>query len=151
MGCHAARLYLSDDRRNILGESISIGLQGGNGTLAHIDTVSALPGDFSGVSYCADVHIDSAGRFLYGSNRGHNSIVVFEIDQSSGKLKLVEHVSTQGDWPRNFVIHQSTRTLWVANQRTNNFVGFGIDKETGRLTPTNHVVQSPSPVCLKFL
>jgi len=122
-----------------------------NGTLAHIDTVSALPGDFSGVSYCADVHIDSAGRFLYGSNRGHNSIVVFEIDQSSGKLKLVEHVSTQGDWPRNFVIHQSTRTLWVANQRSNNFVGFGIDKETGRLTPTNHVVQIPSPVCLKFL
>ncbi len=122
-----------------------------NGTLAHIETLSTLPGDFSGVSYCADVHIDSSGRFLYGSNRGHNSIVVFEIDQSSGKLKLVEHVSTQGDWPRNFVIHPPTRTLWVANQRSDNFVGFGIDSETGRLRSLNIIGQLPSPVCLKFV
>jgi len=123
----------------------------GHGTLVHIETISTLPSDFSGVSYCADVHIDWLGRFLYGSNRGHNSIVVFEIDQSSGKLKLVEHVSTQGDWPRNFVIHPSTRTLWVANQRSDNFVGFGIDKDTGRLRSMNQTRQIPSPVCLKFL
>jgi len=122
-----------------------------NGTLAHIDTVSTLPGDFSGVSYCADVHILSSGRFLYGSNRGHNSIVVFEIDQRSGKLKLVEHVSTQGDWPRNFVIGPADVTLWVANQRSDNFVGLGIDSRTGHLTPLNVIEQIPSPVCLKFL
>ena len=122
-----------------------------NGTLAHIDTVSTLPSDFSGVSYCADVHILSSGRFLYGSNRGHNSIVVFEIDQRSGKLKLVEHVSTQGDWPRNFVIGPADVTLWVANQRSDNFVGFGIDSRTGHLTPLNVIEQIPSPVCLKFL
>jgi 6-phosphogluconolactonase len=121
-----------------------------NGTLAHIETVSTLPSDFSGVSYCADVHISPSGRFLYGSNRGHNSIVVFEIDQRSGKLKLVEHVSTQGDWPRNFVIGP-VDTLWVANQRSDNFVGFQIDQNTGRLSPLNVVEQIPSPVCLKFL
>jgi 6-phosphogluconolactonase len=121
-----------------------------NGTLAHIDTLSTLPSDFSGVSYCADVHIHPSSRFLYGSNRGHNSIVVFEIDQRSGKLKLVEHVSTQGDWPRNFVLGPGD-TLWVANQRSDNFVGFGIDQETGRLTPLNVIEQLPSPVCLKFL
>ena len=120
-----------------------------NGTLAHIETLSTLPSDFSGVSYCADVHISSSGKFLYGSNRGHNSIVVFEIDQLSGKLKLIEHVSTQGDWPRNFVIYSDT--LWVANQRSDNFVGFWIDEKTGRLRPRDLIEKIPSPVCLKFL
>ena len=123
-----------------------------NGTLAHIETVSTLPSDFSGVSYCADVHVSSSGRFLYGSNRGHNSIVVFEIDQRSGKLRLVEHVSTQGDWPRNFVLDSSNSNLLVANQRSDTVVSFRIDRETGRLSPTGvRPEQIPSPVCLKFL
>jgi 6-phosphogluconolactonase len=122
-----------------------------NGTLTHIDTVSTLPGDFSGVSYCADVHVSPSGRFLYGSNRGHNSIVVFEIDPRTGKLKLVEHVSTEGDWPRNFTIDPSGKFLLVANQRSDNVVSFNIDRGAGRLTPTGHNHQIPSPVCLKFL
>jgi 6-phosphogluconolactonase len=121
------------------------------GTLAHVDTVSTLPADFSGVSYCADVHISSTGKVLYGSNRGHNSIVVFEIDQGSGKLKLMQHVSTQGDWPRNFAIDPSETFLWVANQRSDNIVGFVIDHKTGGLRPLDVVEQIPSPVCLKFL
>jgi 6-phosphogluconolactonase len=121
------------------------------GTLAHVDTVSTLPADFSGVSYCADVHISSTGKVLYGSNRGHNSIVVFEIDQGSGKLKLMQHVSTQGDWPRNFAIDPSETFLWVANQRSDNIVGFVIDYKTGGLRPLDVVEQIPSPVCLKFL
>jgi 6-phosphogluconolactonase len=121
------------------------------GTLAHIDTVSTLPADFSGVSYCADVHVHKSGKVLYGSNRGHNSIVVFEIDQSTGKLKLLEHVSTGGDWPRNFALDPCNCFLWVANQRSDNIVGFATDPSTGRLTPLNVVEQIPSPVCLKFL
>ncbi len=121
-----------------------------DGTLAHIETVSSLPSDFSGVSYCADVHVSTSGKFLYGSNRGHNSIVVFEIDLSSGKLKLVEHVSTEGDWPRNFAIDPSGKLLLVANQRSDNVVVFSIDAQTGRLKPTGHVEQIPSPVCIKF-
>lgn len=122
-----------------------------NGTLTHIDTVSTLPGDFSGVSYCADVHISPSGKFLYGSNRGHNSIVVFEIDPRSGKLKLVQHVSTQGNWPRNFTLDPSGRFLLVANQRSDNVVTFSVDRSTGRLTPADHIEEIPSPVCLKFL
>jgi 6-phosphogluconolactonase len=122
-----------------------------NGTLTHIDTVSTLPSDFSGVSYCADVHVSQSGRFLYGSNRGHNSIVVFEIDPRAGKLKLVEHVSTEGDWPRNFTIDPAGKFLLVANQRSENVVTFNIDQRTGRLTPTGHNRQIPAPVCLKFL
>ncbi len=121
-----------------------------DGTLSHIDTVSTLPGDFSGVSYCADVHVSPSGKFLYGSNRGHNSIVVFAIDQRTGKLTPVEHVSTEGDWPRNFAIDPSGKFLLVANQRSDNVVVFSIDAQTGRLKPTGHVEQIPSPVCLKF-
>ena len=121
------------------------------GTLTHIDTVSTLPGDFSGVSYCADVHVSPSGKFLYGSNRGHNSIVVFEIDPRTGKFKLVEHVSTQGNWPRNFILDPSGRFLLVANQRSDNVVTFSIDPRTGRLAFTDHIEEIPSPVCLKFL
>ncbi|HJS23314.1 MAG TPA: lactonase family protein [Pyrinomonadaceae bacterium] len=122
-----------------------------NGTLTHIDTISTLPSDFSGVSYCADVHVSPSGKFLYGSNRGHNSIVVFEIDQRTGKFKLVEHVSTEGNWPRNFTLDPSAKFLLVANQRSDNVVTFSVDARTGRLTPTGHVEEIPSPVCLKFL
>ncbi len=122
-----------------------------NGTLTPIDTVSTLPGDFSGVSYCADLHIHPSGRFLYGSNRGHNSIAVFEIDSRTGKLGLVEHVPTGGNWPRNFTLDPSGKFLLVANQRTDNVVTFSVNSFTGRLTPTGSVEEIPSPVCLKFL
>lgn len=122
-----------------------------NGTLTLIETVSTLPTDFTGTSYCADVHVSTSGKFLYGSNRGHDSIVVFEIDQRTGKLKPIEHVSTEGKWPRNFTIDPTGAFLLVANQRTDNLVIFSIDAKTGRLKPTGVVEQIPSPVCLKFL
>lgn len=120
------------------------------GTLTTIDTTSTLPSGYSEVSYCADVHVAPSGKFLYGSNRGHNSIVVFAIDKDTGIPKLVEHVSTQGNWPRNFVIDPSGRFLLVANQRSDNVVIFRIDAKTGRLTPSGQVAQIPAPVCLKF-
>jgi 6-phosphogluconolactonase len=120
------------------------------GSLRLIETVSTLPKDFTGESFCADVHVSPSGRFLYGSNRGHNSIVVFGIDQRNGKVNYVEHTSTQGNWPRNFVIDPSGRFLLVANQRSDNVVVFRIDPKTGRLTPTGHGAEIPSPVCLKF-
>lgn len=121
------------------------------GTLDAIETVSTLPSDFSGVSYCADVHVHPSGKFLYGSNRGHNSIVVFQIDPRTGKLTQVEHVSTEGKWPRNFTIDPTGRFLLVANQHTDNVVTFSIDPQTGRLKPTGQITEIPIPVCLKFL
>lgn len=123
---------------------------GANGTLTLLDTVSTLPADFSGVSYCADVHVSPSGTFLYGSNRGHDSIVSFAIDGRTGRLKLLEHVSTGGKWPRNFTIDPTGRFLLVANQHTDNVVSLKIDERTGRLTPTDHVAEIPVPVCLKF-
>ena len=122
-----------------------------NGTLDVIDTVSTLPSDFSGTSYCADLHVSRSGKFLYGSNRGHNSIVVFEIDPRTGRLKQLEHVSTEGKWPRNFTIDPSGRFLLVANQHTDNIVVFNIDPKTGRLKNSGHTAEVPIPVCLKFL
>ena len=122
-----------------------------DGTLTHIDTISTLPSDVSGTSYCADVHVSASGRFLYGSNRGHNSIVVFEIDAGTGKLKVVEHVSTEGDWPRNFTLDPSGKFLLVANQRSDSVVVFAIDSQTGRLKSTGHTEPIPAPVCLRFL
>ena len=121
------------------------------GTLSAFESVSTLPRDFTGTSYCADIHVSRSGRFLYGSNRGHNSIVVFAIDSRSGRLNLVQHVSTEGKWPRNFTIDPSGRFLLVANQHTDNVVSYHIDSQTGRLTPTGHVAEIPIPVCLQFL
>ena len=122
-----------------------------NGTLHSMQTVSTLPTNFSGHNDCADLHISPSGKFLYGSNRGHNSIVVFTIDKSSGKLTYLEHVSTQGKTPRNFAIDPTGRFLLVANQESDTIVTLRIDSVTGRLTPTIHVAEVPAPVCLKFV
>jgi 6-phosphogluconolactonase len=121
------------------------------GVLNQQQMISTLPQGFSGASFCADVHVSPNGRFLYGSNRGHNGIVVFAIDRKSGQLNLVEHVSTRGDWPRNFVIDPTGTYLLAANQRSDSVVTFRIDESTGRLTPTGHTTAIPAPVCLKLV
>ena len=120
------------------------------GTLLKLGTVSTLPVDFTGENFCADVHLSANGRFLYGSNRGHDSIVVFAIDRHTRLPQQVEHVSTEGKWPRNFTIDPTGRFLLVANQRSDNVVTFRIDAKTGRLKHTGQVTEIPSPVCLKF-
>ena len=121
------------------------------GSLSEIETVSTLPDGFDDVSHCADVHISASGEFVYGSNRGHDSIVIFRVDQESGKLSLVEHVPTQGGWPRNFCLSPSGAYLIAANQEGDNLVTFAIDPESGRLTPTGCNIKVPAPVCLALL
>src|SRR5215510_3810700 len=121
------------------------------GALTESQTVSTLPPDFNGTSFCADVHVHPSGRFVYGSNRGHDSVVVFAIDQSTGKLSLIAHESTQGKWPRNFGVDPTGAFLLAANQNTDNVVAFRIDQQTGKLTATGQTTEIPSPVCLKFI
>lgn len=121
------------------------------GTLKEIQTVPTLPADFTGTSYCADIHIHPSGKFLYGSNRGHDSIVVFAIDEATGKLTFVEHQATQGKWPRNFAIDPTGQILLVANQNTDNVFTFRIDQKNGKLSPTGQVAEIPMPVCLKVI
>jgi 6-phosphogluconolactonase len=121
------------------------------GKLKEIQTISTLPKDFSGTNNSAELEVHPNGRFLYASNRGHDSIAVFAIDPTANTLTLVEHVSTQGKIPRNFAIDPTGAYLLAANQNTNNIVVFRIDQKTGRLTPTGGEVKTPSPVCILFL
>ena len=91
------------------------------------------------------------GKFLYGSNRGHDSIAVFTIDPAAGTLKPVEYVSTRGKTPRNFAIDPTGSYLLAANQDSNSVVAFRIDSMTGHLTPTGQALEFPSPVCITFI
>jgi 6-phosphogluconolactonase len=123
------------------------------GRLTPVQTVSTLP---AGVSVLptystADVQVHPSGKFLYGSNRGHDSIVVFAIDEKSGRLTYVENQPTQGSTPRGFGIDPSGTYLLAANQRSDSVVVFRIDRRTGRLTPTGHTIEVGSPVCVKFV
>ncbi|WP_207435307.1 lactonase family protein [Sabulibacter ruber] len=122
-----------------------------NGTFTEVETVPTIPSDYTGENACADVHVSADGRFLYGSNRGHNSIVVFAIDQDTNKLTLVQHVSVQGNWPRNFTLSPSGKTMLVANQRSNNITTFKVDTQTGKLTYTGHSTELPSPVYVQVI
>ena len=122
-----------------------------NGSLEARGTVSTLPADFDGTSYCADIHVHPNGRFVYGSNRGHDSIFIASFDLSTGMLKPVGHESTQGSTPRNFTLDPTGQFLLVANQRSDNIVIYDVDQESGLLAPTGQVVETPTPVCLKFV
>jgi 6-phosphogluconolactonase len=95
--------------------------------------------------------VHSSGKFLFASNRGHDTITVFSIDSKTGALILADYFPTQGKTPRNFEIDPTGKFLFVANQDTNNIAVFQIDSDNGRLTPTKQILQVPSPVCLKFM
>jgi 6-phosphogluconolactonase len=121
------------------------------GVLRELQTISTLPRDFKGENTTAEVQVHPSGKFLYGSNRGHDSIAVFAIDARTGTLTPSEHVLTQGRTPRNFAIDPTGSYLFAANQDSNNIVVFGIDSQTGHLTPTGQVLEAPSPVCVTFV
>jgi 6-phosphogluconolactonase len=121
-----------------------------SGSLEELQTVSTLPAGFNGKNSCADVHVTPGGKFLYGSNRGHDSIVYFEIDEGTGALSYRNHTSSGGQEPRNFVIDPSGDFLLVANQKSNNIATFKIDPETGSLINTGYETNISMPVCLKF-
>lgn len=116
-----------------------------------VQDIKTLPKDFKGESWCADIHISSDGRFVYGSNRGHNSIAVFKRDQVSGKLELIEIVPVEGNWPRNFAIDPTGQFILVANQKSNDITVFKINPTSGKLKYTGIRVENHSPVCLQFL
>jgi 6-phosphogluconolactonase len=114
------------------------------GRLDPLQTISTLPEDFEGDNTAAEVQVHPSGRFLYGSNRGHDSIAAFAVDTETGKLTCVAHQSTQG----NFGIDPTGAYLLAANQTTDNIVVFRIDPKTGVLDPTGHSATTQSPVCV---
>ena len=123
------------------------------GALTAIQTVSTLPAgqDVMPGFSTADVQVHPSGKFLYGSNRGHDSMVVFAIDQNSGRLTYVENEPVLGSTPRGFGIDPTGTYLLAAHQRSDSVAVFRIDQQTGGLTPTGHKIELGSPACVKFV
>jgi len=119
--------------------------------LSELQTVSTLPKDYKGQNDGAEIQVHPSGKFLYASNRGHNSIAVFAIDPKAGTLKPVDYVPTQGKIPRNFAIDPTGAYLIAENQQSNNMVVFRIDQASGRLTATGQVMNVGAPVCITFV
>lgn len=137
---------------NELGSTVTVfGYDKASGALTELQNISTLPADFDGRSHCADIHVHPSGRFVYGSNRGHDSIACYSIDEATGLLTLIGFESTQGKVPRNFAIDPTGQILLAANQNSHNIVTYHIDQENGVLTPTGQQVSAPTPVCLKLL
>lgn len=120
------------------------------GVLETIQTVETLPDDFQGSNSTAEIFVHPSGRFLYGSNRGHDSIAVYVINEQSGKLNLVDITPTGGKAPRNFAIDPTGMWLIAANQQTNDMFVFKIDPATGKLTATGQTASLGAPVCIVF-
>jgi len=121
------------------------------GTLKELQTISTLPEGFTGKSTCAEVQVHPSGKFVYGSNRGHDSIAVYAIDPENGKLSWVDCRSTQGKTPRHFTIAPTGQWLLAENQDSDNIAVFRLDTRTGRLSPTGQVVEVGKPVCAVFV
>jgi 6-phosphogluconolactonase len=123
----------------------------GTGELRPLQTISALPKDYSGRREAAEIQVHPSGKFLYASNRGHDSIAVFAIDRIKGTLTPIEYVSTRGAGPRHFEFDPTGSLLFAANEKSDDIVTFRINPQTGRLTPTGKTLEVSQPVCIKFV
>lgn len=132
---------------NELNSTVSLIKKEGDASVL-IASFSTLPEDYAQDNTCADIHLSNDGRFLYASNRGHNSIAIFSI-ATNGNLELVGHESTRGDGPRNFALSPDNAFLLVANQHSNNIVSFQRDMNSGRLEYITEV-EAHTPVCILF-
>jgi 6-phosphogluconolactonase len=120
------------------------------GALEAVQALATLPGGFSGENTTAEVAVSTDGRFLYGSNRGHDSLALFAIDPDSGRLAPVGHVPTGGRTPRHFAIEASGRWLLAANQDSGSITVFRLDAATGRPSPVGRPLAVSKPVCVLF-
>jgi len=116
-----------------------------------LQTLPMLPAGFSGRNDAAEIEIHPSGKFLYASNRGHDSIVVFAIEPQQGTLTQVDDVPTGGQEPRHFALDPTGRFLLAENQNSNAIVEFRVDQATGKLMPTGETLSVPSPICISFL
>ena len=120
------------------------------GTIEAAQAISTLPAGFTGANLGAEIKVAPSGRFVYASNRGHDSLAIYAADAEDGQLSLVGHEATRGVGPRDFTIDPSGALLLVANQDTDTVVTFWIDQERGTLQATGHVAPVPTPVCLRL-
>jgi 6-phosphogluconolactonase len=141
------RAYVINELANTI---LTLSVDTASGTLTPMQTLSTLPADFTGKSTTAEIVVHPNGRFVYGSNRGHDSIAIFAVSPATGTLTTLGHVSTQGRTPRNFVLSPDGRWLIVANQDSDSLVVFSVDPDSGALTPTGQTVTAGLPVCVRF-
>ncbi|OXM13612.1 6-phosphogluconolactonase [Paenibacillus herberti] len=138
----------------IIGEldsHVTVAQIGSEGKLEAVQRISALPQGFQGESWAADIHLSPDGRFLYVSNRGHDSIAAFSVNTENGRLSLIQHISTGGTYPRNFALSPDGEWLLAANQNSGSVNVFRRDPQTGLLEETDSLLNVPSPVCIRFL
>ena len=138
---------------NEMASSITaFGYDSRRGVLTERQTVSTLPDGLSDLNYsCAEIAMHPSGKFVYGSNRGHDSIVAFAVDAMTGQLRYVAHQPTGGKTPRHFAIDPTGQWLLAENQTSDTITVFRLDPETGRLSPTEQTLTVPSPVCAVFV
>jgi 6-phosphogluconolactonase len=121
------------------------------GTLTETQTISTLPAGFEGASTGAEIEVHPSGRWLYVSNRGHDSLAVFSVEAVTGRLTLVEHAAARGRTPRNFAFDASGRWLIVTSHGSESAAVFRVDAETGRLTPAGEPLALRDPYCVRLL
>jgi 6-phosphogluconolactonase len=121
------------------------------GALNAIQTLPTVPEGFSGKSYTAEVVMHPSGKFLYGSNRGHDSIAVYKIDESTGKMTSAGATPCGVEWPRNFNVDPTGQWLIAAGEKSGTLAVFKIDQNTGGLTQTGETVKVPAPACVLFV
>ena len=141
-------LYMVTEMESTL---IAYSYNAAGGTLRELQTVSTLAADFKGKNTAAEIAISPSGQYIYASNRGDNSIVLFARDEKTGALKVVGLTPTDGKTPRNFVLDPTGNWLLVANKDSDNLVVLRIDQKNGRLMQTGEIKSLPSPVCLLFV
>jgi 6-phosphogluconolactonase len=129
---------------------VALAFDPASGGLRLLQTVPALPSGYVEESHCAGLQLTPDGRYLYGSNRGHDSLAVYAVEESTGRLSFVEHHSSLGKTPRDFAIDPSGRFLLVANQNSDVVVILRIDPETGKLTDAAQRAEVGTPMCVKF-
>jgi len=121
------------------------------GVLKESQTISTRPEYFEGANTAAEVGVHPSGKYLYASNRGHNSVVLFSIDPDQGTLAYIEEQGTGGSTPRHFGIEPSAKHLAIGNQQSDTVLVCRIDDGNGRLKPSGVFASAPSPACVKFL
>lgn len=137
---------------NEMGSSVTaFSYDAGRGELHVLQTISTLPDGFKKENNSAEIAIDKSGRFLYASNRGHDSIAVFAINSDNGSLTKIQTISTGGKTPRNFVLDPTGKYLLAANQDSDTIIVFRVDQGSGKLEKTKERIKLGSPVCLQFV
>jgi 6-phosphogluconolactonase len=136
---------------NELANVLNVYAWDGNGNLTLVqENLTTLPAGFRGTSGAGEVLVDAAGKFLYGSNRGNDNILICSIDPLTFQLTVLGWIHTQGRTPRHFNFDPSGNFIHVGNQDSANIVTFKVDKTTGLLTPAGLYASTPAPACIQF-